>query len=259
MAAVLPNNVRNTQGGFEEVQAVLTVDEDGNYAAGGGGGGGGDASAAKQDEQTALLTTIDADTSVLGAVGGAAVITDTNGTVQQYLRGLVARWASALGAGTAAAALRVTLASDGPGVAVLGATTGAAVVTDADGSLQQYLRGLVKQWIAGTLVIGAGANVIGKVDHSSTGIGHGVKVVATAGTDEALAGSTAAKWIILQAQTDNTGLIAVGATGVDATVATGNGVLLTAGDAVTLPIDNLADVFVDSTVSGDGVRYTYGT
>lgn len=39
--------------------------------------------------------------------------------------------------------------------ATLGITTGAAVITDATGTLQQYLRGLVKQWIAGTLTLAA--------------------------------------------------------------------------------------------------------
>ena len=92
-----------------------------------------------------------------------------------------------------------------------------------------------------------------------TGIGHGVKTVSTAGTDEALAGSTACKKIAIQAQTDNTGLIAIGATGVDATVATGTGILLYAGDSFELEIDNLADIYIDSTVNGDGVRYTYFT
>ena len=96
-------------------------------------------------------------------------------------------------------------------------------------------------------------------DHSTTGVGHGVKTVTTAGTDVVLAASTSAKWIIIQAQTDNTGWIAVGATGVDATVATGTGALLGAGESITLPIDNLADVYIDSTVNGEGVRYTYGT
>ncbi|RUW79627.1 hypothetical protein [Mesorhizobium sp. M2A.F.Ca.ET.067.02.1.1] len=68
------------------------------------------------------------------------------------------------GAGAVAAGVqRVTLASDDPAVATLGATSGAAVTTDANGTLQQYLRGLVKQWIAGTLVIGAGTSLIGKV------------------------------------------------------------------------------------------------
>jgi hypothetical protein len=41
--------------------------------------------------------------------------------------------------------------------ATIGVTSGAAVITDANGTVQQYLRGLVKQWIAGTLVLGAGA------------------------------------------------------------------------------------------------------
>jgi hypothetical protein len=96
-------------------------------------------------------------------------------------------------------------------------------------------------------------------NHATTGIGHGVKTVAAAGTDEALAASTPAKWVMIQAQTDNTGRVAIGATGVDATIATGNGIALAAGEIATLPCDNLADLFIDATVTGDGVRYTYGT
>src|SRR3990167_2578127 len=92
-----------------------------------------------------------------------------------------------------------------------------------------------------------------------TGIAHGIKTVTSAGTDEALAGSTSCKRVTIQAQTDNTGWVAVGTSGVDATEATGNGVLLGAGDAFELEIDNLADVFIDVTVSGEGVRYTYFT
>jgi len=98
------------------------------------------------------------------------------------------------------------------------------------------------------------------VAHDTTGIGHGVKTVTSAGTDEALVSAiTNAKWVIIQAQTDNTGVIAVGAVGVDATVATGTGVALAAGVMVTLPVEDLKDIYIDATVSGDGVRYTYGT
>lgn len=89
-------------------------------------------------------------------------------------------------------------------------------------------------------------------------IGHGVKTVAAAGTEEALAASTKASWVIVQAQTDNTGVIAVGGADVLATVATGTGVVLAAGESIGFPVDNLADVFIDTTVNGDGVRYTYG-
>jgi tetrahydromethanopterin S-methyltransferase subunit B len=103
----------------------------------------------------------------------------------------------------------------------------------------------------------AGTNAIGKVGHDITGIGHGVKTVTTAGTDVALASSTACKKVDIQAQTDNTGVIAIGASGVDATVATGTGILLNAGDIYSFEIDNLADVYIDSTVNGDGVRFTY--
>lgn len=89
------------------------------------------------------------------------------------------------------------------------------------------------------------------------GIGHGVKTVTTAGTDVALAASTACKKVDIQAQTDNTSLIAVGGSGVDATVATGTGILLNPGDFYSLEIDNLADVYIDSLVNGEGVRFTY--
>jgi hypothetical protein len=92
-----------------------------------------------------------------------------------------------------------------------------------------------------------------------TSIGHGVKTVTTAGTDVALAASTACKRVTIQAQTDNTGWIAVGASGVDATESTGTGVLLAAGDVFELDIDNLSDIFIDSTVNGEGVRYAYFT
>lgn len=90
-------------------------------------------------------------------------------------------------------------------------------------------------------------------------IKHGVKTVTTAGTDVVLATSTSARWVIIQAQTDNTGVIAVGEAGVDATVATGNGVALAAGESISLPADDLANIYIDATVSGDGVRYNYIT
>lgn len=97
-------------------------------------------------------------------------------------------------------------------------------------------------------------------DHSTMNIGDGFKVVTTAGTAVALATSTPAKWVTLQAYRSNTENIAVGASGVDAsaTAGTGTGVTLAAGESITLPVDNLADVYIDATVNGEGVRYTYG-
>lgn len=96
-------------------------------------------------------------------------------------------------------------------------------------------------------------------EHAATGVSHGKKTVTTAGTDVVLAASTDAKWVCIQAYRANTGQIAVGGTGVDATAANGDGVSLSGGESITLPIDNLADVYIDATVNGEGVRYTYGT
>lgn len=95
------------------------------------------------------------DDAQFGGVTETAPATDTassglNGRLQrvsQRLTTLITNMALVFGAGTAAAAQRVTLASDDPAVATLGATTGAKVITDANGTLQQYLRGLVYQLI----------------------------------------------------------------------------------------------------------------
>ena len=96
-------------------------------------------------------------------------------------------------------------------------------------------------------------------NHAITGGADGVTTVSTAGTDVVLASSTACKKVDIQAQTDNTGLIAVGFTGVDATEATGTGIILYAGDVYSLEISNLNLIYIDATENGEGVRYTYFT
>jgi len=133
-----------------------------------------------------------------------------------------------------------------------------ACVTGTQGTLTVVYRTIDKSDYNVTY-LAAGGLSIGLTGHDVTGVGDGIKVVATAGTDVVLASSTTAKLVIIQAQTDNTNKIAVGATGVDATVATGTGILLDPGDAVTLPVDDLADVYIDALVSGEGVRYMYFT
>ena len=93
-----------------------------------------------------------------------------------------------------------------------------------------------------------------------TTIVDGRTVVTTAGTRVALAGSTACSQVILTAETDNTGLVVVGAAAtVVAAIATRRGIPLAAGDSLTLEIDNLADIGLDSTVNGDGVTFVYFT
>jgi len=86
----------------------------------------------------------------------------------------------------------------------------------------------------------------------------GRKTVTAAGTAEALSStSLLVDWIIIVAETDNTGVMAVGAPTVVATVLTRRGVPLNAGDVVTLSGIDLKEIYLDTTVSGDGVTYFY--
>jgi len=254
---------------------------------------------AKAAAASLAVTQSTEDAAQLGSLTETAPASDTassglNGRLQrvaQRLTSLIAVFTN--GAGTAAAAVRTTLASDDPAVTALqlidnavsgagfnitqiggvdisrsagGVDTGTQRVTLANTDPAVVALQIIDNAISGNemqvdvvAALPTGANTIGRVEHTSTGIGHGVTTVTTAGTDVVLAASTPAKMVMIQAQTDNTGIIAVGASGVDATVATGSGVALAAGDSITLPIDNLADIFIDATVNGEGVRYTYTT
>ncbi|HEX3486131.1 MAG TPA: hypothetical protein VHT51_13800, partial [Micropepsaceae bacterium] len=125
----------------------------------------------------------------LGALTETAPATDTassglNGRLQriaQRLTSVIGLLPAALGAGggmkvdgsgtalpVSAASLPLptgaaTETSVAASSSALGMTSGTAVITDANGTIQQYVRGLIKQWVAGTLVLGAGSNVIGHV------------------------------------------------------------------------------------------------
>jgi len=98
---------------------------------------------------------------------------------------------------------------------------------------------------------------IGQVGHNITGIADGRKVVTTAGTAVALAASTSVQYVVVTAETDNTGVIVVGGSTVVATLATRRGKPLNAGESFGFPVDNLADVYIDSTVDTDGVTFVY--
>ncbi len=86
----------------------------------------------------------------------------------------------------------------------------------------------------------------------------GRKVVAAAGTREALvAKATTAKYVIITAETDNTGVMAIGDATVIAALATRVGTPLMAGESVFMPATDLANVYIDATVTTDGVTFTY--
>lgn len=81
------------------------------------------------------------------------------------------------GGGDASAANQTTQITAEQAIqATAGATSGAAVVTDANGTLQQYLRGLVKLWIAG---LAAGENHIGSVGGTTAQITPSLTVSTT--------------------------------------------------------------------------------
>ena len=87
----------------------------------------------------------------------------------------------------------------------------------------------------------------------------GRKVVASTATAEALSATDlVVNFIIITAETDNTGVITVGAsTVVGAAGVTRRGIPLNAGDSISLGGVNLKDVYLSTTVNGDGVTYLF--
>lgn len=95
---------------------------------------------------------------------------------------------------------------------------------------------------------------------SANGVDVGRTVVTTAGTAVQLSTSNTRIFsVAIQAETDNTGVIVVGDSSVVAAQATRKGLALNAGDTVTLDVAQLSNIYLDSTVNGDGVTYLVAT
>ena len=90
-----------------------------------------------------------------------------------------------------------------------------------------------------------------------TSLTPGGKTITTAGTREALAGSTAIKFVIIVADVTNTGAVVFGDNTVVADLVTRVGLPLFAGDPVSIEIDNLNKIFLDAEVDGEGVKFIY--
>ena len=96
--------------------------------------------------------------------------------------------------------------------------------------------------------------------HSNTGINDGRKEVAVAGTAETLTtSSTPCTKVNIMAEKNNTGIIVVGGSSVVAVEATRTGIPLDAGQSHTIEIDDLVKIYLDTTVSTDGVTFNYFT
>lgn len=232
------------------------------------------------------------------AVASLSVLDDWDETDRAKVNPIVGQAGIAAGAGAVGVTVpRVTLASDDPAVTALqildNAISGSEMQVDVVAALPAGTNNIgdidvlsiaagdnnignvdvvtLPALAAGTNNIGdvdvltlpaipAGTNAIGKVGHDTTGFGDGRTTVTTAGTRVALTTTTTAKWVIITAETDNTGIVVVGtAAGVIAAIGTREGIPLAAGDSITLPCDDLAEIGLDATVDTEGVTYLYGT
>lgn len=88
--------------------------------------------------------------------------------------------------------------------------------------------------------------------------GDGRKTVTTPGTAEALGASTVCRWVSCTAFSTNTDRVHVGASTVLAASGSQRGMGLAPGQSVSFPAANLAAVFIDARVAGEGVAFAYG-
>ena len=125
--------------------------------------------------------------------------------------------------------------------------------TNASGHVQVVLQASTNA--VGKLAANSGVD-IGDVDVTSmplaTAIYNGQKTVSTAGTQVALASSQAITHSVkIKALHGNSGWIYIG----NSSVSSSNGYVLDAGETVEIQVANLATVYVDSSVNGEGVSY----
>lgn len=86
----------------------------------------------------------------------------------------------------------------------------------------------------------------------------GRKTVTSAGTAERLVSSnTKCKKVTIMALIMNTDYVVVGSSTVVANATTRRGIALSAGMSITLDVEDLYDLWIDSVVSGEGVMFLY--
>lgn len=86
----------------------------------------------------------------------------------------------------------------------------------------------------------------------------GRRIIATAGDELPLVSDDiSCTKIIITALSSDTGVVCVGDKYVVAATATRQGIPLTAGQSITLPINSVNKVYIDSTANSDGVSFIY--
>lgn len=105
----------------------------------------------------------------------------------------------------------------------------------------------------------AGAAYVQETTHAITGVTSFRKTSTTPGTAVAIAATTACLKVTIQALESNTDAIALGDVNTFAAMATQRGIVLYGRESVEWEVDNLADIFLDVRVSGEGVTVVYWT
>lgn len=217
------NSVAQTAavGGTMELQ----IDANGNLKVVAGAAGPLPTGAATSAKQDTAQTSLSAISAVEGTTAGTAVITDANGTIQQYLRGLIVN--GLLGNTSLASILTSVDGLEG----VLGTTAGAAVITDANGTAQQYLRGMiVLTLLQNTYLDGLETNTAA----NPIGVAYTDRSIANlAGTSETLMAANASRRILIVYNIGATA-IAVNLTSGTASLTVGGSTVLQAGGSLVL-------------------------
>jgi hypothetical protein len=108
----------------------------------------------------------------------------------------------------------------------------------------------------GTELVSVKTNSEGQVSTTSdltpaSSVISGQKVVTTAGTEVPLATSTEILSVTVKAKHGNTNMVYVGTN----PVSSSTGYVLDAGEAISLDVNNLADVYIDADTNGEGVSF----
>lgn len=90
-------------------------------------------------------------------------------------------------------------------------------------------------------------------------LSNGRKTVTTAGTPVAIGASEGVSVVSVTALKGNTGVICVGGKGVIASESTRTGKPLLASESVSIPADDVGDIYIDATVNGEGVSWLAAT
>lgn len=95
-------------------------------------------------------------------------------------------------------------------------------------------------------------------DYSYRNVADGLQLVAVAGTAEPLvATSTPCRMVEIQARPENTDVVVVGASTVVAAAGTRRGIALVPNASVQIRVTDVADLYIDAVVSGEGVSFLY--